>query len=139
MATFKSLAKKLDKINDRLPEQVNKLAQQTARDILTIVTSPGVTRVDTSEALSNWRIGLGARDPSTRAPFFKGKAGSTAAASRAEVRLVGRQKIKRKKPGEEIHITNNVDHIDIAFDGDVDKIVAIADIQLNDRIQRFKL
>lgn len=139
MATFKSLAKRLDKFAENLPKKINKLAQQTATDVLTIVTSPGVTRVDTSEAVSNWRIGLGAKDPSTRAPFFKGKANSTGAASRAEVRLVGKIKIAQKQPGEEIHISNSVDYLENAFDGDVDGIVAIAQVALQERIERLKL
>ena len=144
MATFRSLAKRLDKFADNLPKKINKLAQQTANDVLTIVTSPGVTRVDTSEAVSNWRIGLGVKDPSTRAPFFKGKktangGSTTGAASRAEVRLVGKIKIAQKQPGQEIHISNSVDYLDVAFDGDVNGIIALAEVQLQDRIQRLKL
>jgi len=139
MSTLKSLAKRLDKFADNLPKKINKLAQRTASDIFIIVTSSGVTRVDTSEAVSNWRIGLGSKDPSTRSPFFKGGKGSTAAASRAEVRTVGRIKISQKRPGEEIHISNSVDHIDTAFDGNVDRIVAIAEVGLQERIQRLKL
>lgn len=143
MATFNSLAKRLDKFADNLPKKINKLAQQTATDVLIEVTKREVTKVDTSEAVSNWRIGLGAKDPSTRAPFFKGKGGTTAAASRAEVRLVGKIKIAQKKPGQEIHISNSVDYIDNAIDGPIKGVVGTvkADVEqrLQERIQRLKL
>lgn len=136
MATFRSLAKDLDKFNDRLPKKVNKLAQQTASDVLNIMTD--ITRVDTSKAVSNWRIGLAAKDPSTRSPFFAGKRGSTAAASKAEVRTVGRIKIKQKKPGQDIHITNSVDYIEEIDDG-FEQAVEIPRQKLKERIQRFKV
>lgn len=139
MATFKSLAKQMDKLNDNLPKKVNKLAKQTANDVLKLVTAPGVTKVDTSEAVSNWRIGIGSKDLSTRSPFFTGKAGSTAAASRAEVRLVGKILIESKPPQVPIHISNNVDHIDTAFVADEESIVKIVEQKLDERIERFKL
>lgn len=139
MSSFKSLAKQMDRLNDRIPKKVNKLAQQTATDVLNIVTAPGVTRVDTSEAVSNWRIGLGSKDPSTRSPFFNGKGGSTASASRAEVRASGRVKIAQKKAGEEIHISNSVDHIETAFDATEERVVALVSQKLNERVERFEL
>lgn len=138
MATFKSLAKQMDKLADAIPEKVNRVAQQTASDVLNQVTSSGVTKVDTSEALSNWRIGVGSKDSSTRPPFFNGKGGTSAAASRAEVRVSGRIKIKQKKPNQEIHVSNSVDHLDVAFIGDVDRVVALANVQTQDRLDKLK-
>ena len=139
MATLKSLGTRMRKLDKSIRTKVNRLAQQTASDVLTIVTTDGVTKVDTSEAISNWRIGLGSKDPSTRSPFFPGKAGLTAAASRAEVRTVGRIKIKSKLPGQEIHISNSVDHIGVAFPENVERVLQIPRQKLRERIERLKL
>lgn len=139
MATFRSLAKRMRKIEKDIPIKVNRLAQQTANDILIVVTSAGVTKVDTSEAVSNWTIGVGSKDSGTRGPFVKGRAGSTAAASRAQVRAVGRIKILQKKPNQAIHISNSVEHLNEAFQGDVQRVIAIGRQKLAERLERFRI
>ncbi len=75
------------------------------------------TRVDTSEALSNWQVQLGQPVSSAIPPHRPGKKGSTAAASAAVVISEAATVLEAKKPGQPIHLSNLAGHIKYLDEG----------------------
>ena len=69
------------------------------------------TPVDTSKAVSNWIVSIGAPNYMERAAYQPGYLGYTHAASATEMIAAARAMLKNKKPGEPLYITNNVDYI----------------------------
>lgn len=109
MGTLLGLADKLEKKLGAL-EQGNsvravKIASAVLRDLVT------VTPVDTSEALSNWQIGIGSRPATNIPPYAAGRFGSTRALSAGEAISEGEQKLRAKKPGQTIYISNVTPYI----------------------------
>lgn len=112
---FRRLAKDMD----RLQKAINKAASDAAVDGAVDVVGKLAwnTPVDTSKALSNWQASAGF--PKTREipAHFLGDAGSTKAMSAAETADRAREALARKKPGQQIFITNNVSYMEFLADG----------------------
>jgi len=115
MATLKTLAKRLGRLEKEIQVSGNDIAKKVATVILEELVKS--TPVDTSQALSNWQVGIGGPVPITRGPFVWGYRGSTQAASISQSLAHGLDRIKRKRPGEVLHITNNLDYIRDLNDG----------------------
>lgn len=93
-----------------LPREVNKVVRKAALAIdQTLVLA---TPVDTGRARSNWIVSLGGSQSETIDPYSPGHLlglGETANADAAIAQ--GSGVIARRKPGQEVHITNNVEYI----------------------------
>jgi hypothetical protein len=118
--TLASLAKRMRKIDEALPDRVNAQTQQVATKLVEelIQSPPSGTPVDTSQALSNWQIGLGRPRRSFLGPHSPGKAGSTAGASRTQTRAAAVMALAARKIGQVIYISNNAPYIRrLAYEG----------------------
>ena len=109
MATLLDLAKRVESIRDGVTETSNKLKIQAATKMLEYLVKE--TPVDTTEALSNWQIGIGRPVNSELPPYAKGKGGSTASVSRNAAIHVGTQKLLTAKPGQAVYLSNLVPYI----------------------------
>lgn len=120
MADLSTLATRFRKIADDLPNRVSKLAADTALEVVSELVSqpPSGTPVDTSQAESNWQIGIGAAPQSMLKPYFPGAGGSTQGESAEAVIEAAAEMLKRKKPGETIYISNVAPYIRrLAYEG----------------------
>lgn len=70
------------------------------------------TPVDTSQALSNWRVNVNYKISGTLPPYFAGEQGSTYNQSASTALGAAKQQIARKKYGMTLIISNNTDYID---------------------------
>lgn len=109
MATLLELAKRLEKQAASLGGQASNAAVRAAEAILKDLVY--MTPVDTSKALSNWQVSLGAPADNSRPPYFTGSGGSTADKSAAAAIKAGMNVLKDKPPGVSIFLTNNLPYI----------------------------
>lgn len=107
--TFLELAKDFEK----KAKNVNKAASDLAAFVALEVTAElaDVTPVDTSNAISNWQIGLGAPVTSEREPHYPGQKGSTESMSEDATVIAAKVKLKNKKPGQIVYLSNNAPYI----------------------------
>lgn len=106
---FGSFADKLDRIATNLPKAASDGAVSVATTILGDLVV--VTPVDTSAALSNWQIGLGAPIDTAIDPYYPGLQGSTYTVSGQEALAAGKAKLVNKIPGQPIYISNVLPYI----------------------------
>jgi hypothetical protein len=107
--TLTDLANSLEKRAAKLEDEASRLAVRTAETVLGDLVN--VTPVDTSQALSNWQIGVGAPVDASIAPYFPGEKGSTQSSSAASALAEGQAALKLKKPGQPIYISNVLRYI----------------------------
>jgi hypothetical protein len=107
--SFSAFAKSMRQRAERLPEVASYVAKEGSEAVLRdwLVVMP----VDTSEALSNTRIGVGQRPGGSLEPFFRGRGGSTRAASAGRALDEGLEAIATKKPGQDLFVSNTAPHI----------------------------
>lgn len=110
MGSLRGLAARMDALATRIAEDSNQRAVNAAEAILKDLVFVA-TPVDTSTALSNWQVGLGAPDAQYRFPFFAGEKGSTRGQSAQAAYAEGVKKLQAKKPGETIYISNATPYI----------------------------
>lgn len=115
MTGLLQLAKRLEKTAAGLDKQASDVAVKAATAILKDLVT--VTPVDTSQALSNWQIGLGEAPSGKLPPYSPGLGGSTADKSAAAAIRAGIAILQKKKPGVTIFITNNLPYIRRLNDG----------------------
>jgi len=84
-------------------------------------TAAANTPVDTTQALSNWQIGIGSGPSSFIGPKVPGKFGSTKPASLTITVREGKSAMKGRTVGSEIHIVNNAPYIDGLNDGTISR------------------
>lgn len=111
--TLLDFAKRMDQMADNVPRAANMLAITVARAILKDLGY--VTPIDTSTALSNWNVTIGAPSHSVRGAYYEGRKGSSKSASLQMVLALGDATLKTKQPGQTIWIVNNISYI-----GDLD-------------------
>lgn len=99
---------------DRLPTLASDVAREGSEAVLREWLE--VMPVDTSEAISNTQIGIVSAPSGPVPPHFRGRRGSTAAASRGRSLDNGLAKLAAKQPGQQIYISNTAKHI-----GDLDR------------------
>jgi hypothetical protein len=109
MANLLDLAARLEAKANSIKTVASDRAIFVAKELLKTLVYQ--TPVDTSTARSNWQISL-------EAPLFNyieayeyGNFGSTARVSSQAAIFVGNEKLKEKKPGQSIFITNNAPYI----------------------------
>lgn len=110
-----SLAVSLERKAKAIDEAASKTAVDTAMAIVGDLAYK--TPVDTSQALSNWRVTLDSPATGTIAPYYPGLQGSSQRASAAETINAAKSVLANKKPGQAIFITNNLPYIKRLNDG----------------------
>ena len=98
-----------------LPQEVHEVVKNTTKAYL--LTAADMTPVDTSAAVSNWRIGIDSAPSGWIAPHVPGKFRSTALESFNATIAAGFAIIDSSAPGNELHITNNIPYIGDLNDG----------------------
>jgi hypothetical protein len=109
MATFASLANTLEYTAKRVLQENNQRAIAIAAAILDELLA--VTPVDTSQALSNWQITLGAASAQQRLPYYSGSFGSTQTSNTVAARSAGVDVLLNKQPNQSIFISNVLPYI----------------------------
>lgn len=107
MATLKDLAKRLNKLADSADDYAAEAVAIYALEIVRALLP--VTPVDTSQALSNWRVGTGTASPIP--PHVPGEDGSTAVASLAQALADAEDAIRAHKGARALVIFNSVPYI----------------------------
>lgn len=110
MATLVDLADMLTTVRNRLKKASSEMSIEVAIDVLNQLLEH--TPVDTSQAVSNWMIGLGRKVPSTafRPPYVMNHWGS-GEASKHWAREAAKMILEMKKPGQTIYISNVAPYI----------------------------
>jgi len=101
----KSLEKRALSFEAKFTANLNKIALQVLDDLIK------VTPVDTSRALSNWRIGIGEPPSGFIEAYFEGSEGSTQMSSAKQAYEIGRFDVSLRKFGEPIYISNTAPYI----------------------------
>lgn len=107
--TLKDLANEVRAFSDGLNEVSNQASCEVALAIVTDLAPK--TPVDTSKALSNWRVGIGQKPALAIPPHSPGRHGSSQEASVAATISEAKAKLAAKKPGETIWISNVLPYI----------------------------
>ncbi|MCW2763975.1 MAG: hypothetical protein JWR85_4176 [Marmoricola sp.] len=103
------LANDMDRLADRLPGAI---ADVGNRVVITIVSDLAYkTPVDTSRALSNWRVNVGTPPTESILPHYPGIGGSTQTASAQETIAAAKAALKGRKAGQTIYIANRLPYI----------------------------
>ncbi len=108
--TLLTLANELDQLGDKIAKDASDLSVTVATAVVTDLAL--VTPVDTSEAISNWIVALGAPSRQTIGPHFAGDFGSTFGASSSQTISEAKAVLKAKAPGQAIYISNNLTYIE---------------------------
>ena len=116
----------------KVPEIANKLAIAGTEAMLRGVVAD--TRVDTSEAVSNWMISIGSPTNVRKQPHVLGNMGSTRGPSSAKSISEGLEVLFTKRPGQTVYLSNTVDYIKIIDDG----FIPLALIQFRLAVQDAK-
>lgn len=112
--TLLQFAKEMRGTSKKLDKAASDLAAFVALEVTAELAD--VTPVDTSNAISNWRIGLGAPVTDEIEPHYPGTKGSTEAMSEDATVIAAKVKLKNKKPGQIIYLSNNAPYI-VDLDG----------------------
>lgn len=104
-----SLSTALRALAKNLPNEVSKLAIATSDTLAYRLINE--TPVDTSLALSNWRVGLVYPEIGAIPAHSVGEQGSTSAMSRAAAYMQAKAVLKTKKPSTAVYISNSAKHI----------------------------
>ena len=109
MKNLRNLGQSLNSALARIEHRVNKRKIRAATLILRELIAH--TPVDTSEALSNWVVGLGRVDRSTPGPWVPGQFGSTRAESADMAYSLGKLVLADARPGQAVFLTNSTPYI----------------------------
>lgn len=112
--TLLKLAKDMNGKAGKIEKAASDLAAFVALEVTAELAD--VTPVDTSNAISNWQIGLGAPVVDEIEPHYPGQKGSTEAMSEDATVIAAKVKLKNKKPGQIIYLSNNAPYI-VDLDG----------------------
>jgi len=109
--TLADLALGLERRVQDVEKNASELAVKVADGVIQSVML--ATRVDTSNALSNWQVKLNDRIPSTAeiSPHFLGSKGSTTSASFGAAHREAMTVLRGKKPSDTIFISNVTPYI----------------------------
>lgn len=117
--SFELLPAAIDKLQKQIPVAVAKATNEIAFEILRVVASN--TPVDTSKAISNWRVSLHSTFAGDVEAHYEGVHGSTKELSVQRTIDLGKQRLSNRIVGTEIHIFNNADYIDGLNDGTISR------------------
>lgn len=106
---FLQFSKLMRERSKNVPEMVHKAVRDTAGTYL--VTVADITPVDTGAAISNWQIGINSSPSGVLGPHVPGRFRSTALENLSATIRLGMSIIESSKPGDAIHIVNNIEYI----------------------------
>lgn len=109
MRTLLDLAKELESNIKKIETSASNIASNVSMAVLEDLVFH--TPVDTSNALSNWQLTIGAPANNEIEPYYFGRKGSTQSMSQDAAIIAGIKALKSKKPGETIYISNNAPYI----------------------------
>lgn len=111
MATLLNLGKDMDRLSVLVRLRSRELTKYVSLAVLSYLVR--VTPVDTSKALSNWRISVAGTiyGADSIEAHFPGQGGSTAGASAAEAIQLAKEALKGAQPGKAIAIINAVPYL----------------------------
>lgn len=107
--SLSDLSKRMRKLAVDIPKQVNQLKIDVALTVQYELTDR--TPVDTTKAVSDWKVTRIAPFPNDPEPYFPGFNGYTASSSIAAARVDAEKNLRGTKPGETVFIVNNADYI----------------------------
>lgn len=110
MANLNDLANRMRELPGILASESSRCAVEATTVVHHQLTH--VTPVDTSQALSNWDISIGTLNGEFHEPYFPGNKGSTKLASEKAANTEAVFRLKEKKPGQAIFISNGANYID---------------------------
>ena len=103
------LAARLEKKKATIEKAASDLAAFVALSVTEELAD--VTPVDTSKAISNWQIGLGSPVVDEIEAHYFGSKGSTELISEDATVIAARMKLKSKKPGQIVYLSNTAKYI----------------------------
>lgn len=103
------LAARLEKKKATIEKAASDLAAFVAISVTEELAD--VTPVDTSKAISNWRIGLGSPVVGEIEAHYFGRKGSTELISEDATVIAARIALKAKKPGQIVYLSNTAKYI----------------------------
>jgi len=103
------LAASMRRKAEQVPEIGNRLSIAGTRAMLRELVE--ITPVDTSEAISNWQVGVGVAPPTPLPPHVFGRRGSSRGASSTRSIDEGEAALAMKKPGQRVYLSNTAAHI----------------------------
>lgn len=107
--TLSALARALRNTANTIKDDVTAITQKvTTYAVQRLIYE---TPVDTSQALSNWRVNVKFSITGTLPAYFVGSEGSTKSLSSSLALTFAKQQIMRKKYGMALSISNNLDYI----------------------------
>lgn len=112
---FQGFSRLMRQRSVNLPGEVHEGVKDTAKAYL--VTAADLTPVDTGAAISNWQVGINASPSGVLPPHVPGKFRSTALENLSATIQAGTSIIDLSKPGDVLHIVNNIDYIGDLDDG----------------------
>lgn len=107
--SLKDLSRRLNTLSKDIPKQVNQLKIEVALELQKELTQR--TPVDTTKAVSNWKVTRIAPFPNDIDPYSPGFLGYTASASIAAARADAEKNLRGTKSGETIFVVNNAPYI----------------------------
>lgn len=115
MASLNSLAKRMRKLAEGIPERGNQMAIKVAMRIVDDLAH--VTPVDESTAISNWQVELNTPAQAAIKPYYPGQKGSTYSLAVGATIDAARATLATKKPGEPIYLSNVLRYITLLNQG----------------------
>lgn len=116
MATLDQFSRRITILADKIAENADRLTRKTALAVDQAVVYG--TPVDSGRARSNWIAQLGSAPSETREPYAPGaKLGIQESGNAQGATDQAEAVIARYKPGDDIHITNNLPYIQRLNDG----------------------
>lgn len=113
------LANSMDALANKIEQEASNLAVRVAIAVVTDLAFN--TPVDTTQALSNWQVNIGSPATGTIGPRVPGRFGNTQFASANQTIQAAINVLMNKKPGDAIHITNNLDYIQDLDNGTISR------------------
>lgn len=108
--SFERFAKRMKRRGANVPHEVNRIKRLTALavDQALVLGTP----VDTGTARSNWIVTLGTASNQTQGAFSPLSKGDMSESENARAAMAqGKSVISQAKPGQAIHLTNNLEYI----------------------------
>lgn len=111
----KSFGRRMRVVGRAVEDNASKLVRRVALavDAEVVISTP----VDTGRARSNWQTELNTAPEGTREAYSEGKEGSTVGPNTQAALDQARATVAAHKPGDTVHITNNLPYIGRLNDG----------------------
>ena len=109
MASLERFSKRFGFLTRRVEKNIPRLQRKVAIavDQTVVIATP----VDEGRARSNWLVNAGPARDDTIPPYSPGKEGSTAGPNTQLALNQGRAAVVSHRPGQDIHVTNNLPYI----------------------------